>query len=545
MVDYTHADDYWRFHTAKADRMDIPRYLKMLEIFCDTGEVAGRGSVWAEDHPWLEFDDPLMQHLVKLMSSPEVKLRVMGSRLCAKIFFATTGRFVVDVVKHRKFSMQRQWTERRQIGDAAQRFPGERSDEPDFDKAWSNLLQEIGARHSDDGFDIAFHEHQFNDCHRHKHGAADNTSSAPDTSRRDRWEKMVDDWAKALDQQVVDEEKRYIESNKAQLGSRLNRLLDDAQHYASQSGASEEEAVQAWRQMDGHWTSTEFERQMKLVRLQDCYPQIKEAMAIMGRVPNHGGRDRLAITTGRGIKIDHSTGSDIEGVTVGRDFSSLLPMETAMYMDDELEDVFLYKYTRSQLQTFRYRSNIGKPQRRLSQHHATRCGPMIVCIDTSASMHGVPQRIIQSALSLIEDTAERTRRDCYLIDFSVSVRAIDLRLRMRQRQYESIGFKPAGETFARGELPFIGGGTDATRMMDMMFRLLNNEANYINADVMWISDFLIPRPANAYMQRMSDFRLTGTRFYAMEIVPDGSDESEWGKAFDRMWRVGYRLLRRY
>ena len=37
-MDYTHADEYWRFHTTKAERMDVTLYLKLIEIFCETGE---------------------------------------------------------------------------------------------------------------------------------------------------------------------------------------------------------------------------------------------------------------------------------------------------------------------------------------------------------------------------------------------------------------------------------------------------------------------------------------------------------------------------
>lgn len=43
-MDYTHADEYWRFHTTKAERMDVTLYLKLIEIFCETG---GNGRTWS------------------------------------------------------------------------------------------------------------------------------------------------------------------------------------------------------------------------------------------------------------------------------------------------------------------------------------------------------------------------------------------------------------------------------------------------------------------------------------------------------------------
>lgn len=106
-MDYTHADEYWRFHTTKAERMDVTLYLKLIEIFCETGEMAGRGVIWPEDKPWLEYDDPLMKYLTQLMSKPEIKVKVLSCKMCANIFYASVGRFVINFIKHRKFSVQR------------------------------------------------------------------------------------------------------------------------------------------------------------------------------------------------------------------------------------------------------------------------------------------------------------------------------------------------------------------------------------------------------------------------------------------------------
>lgn len=538
MINYTHADNYWRFHTAKSERMNVTLYLKMLEVFCETGEVAGRGEVWPEGKPWLEYDDPLLKFLTRVMSQPEVKMRVLGSRLCAKIFYATMGKFIVEEIGHRKFSIQRQWSERKQVGDAAEMSP-DLNDEG----SWQMLLEEIDAKHRKDGFDKEFHERQFADNHRGR--CAPDNDHDDEEDKKKKWAKMIDDWAKALDQQVKREEQEFIERNSSHLGTKLNKLLDDARSYLERNHVDEEKAVQAWKQMDGHWSTTEFERHMRLVNIQDAHPQIKQVVALMGRQPSQNGRDKLAISYEKGLKMDHSSGSDIDGITVGKDLHALLPSEMAMYMDDELEDVFMYNYTRQRLQTFRYRSNMVKPVRKLSGQTAVRRGPMIVCVDTSASMMGVPQRIIKSSLSLIEDLAERLNRNCYLIDFSVSVRAIDLRLRMRYRGYEKIGYRPNDGKFEQGEMPFIGGGTDAQAMMDLMFRLLNKDANYINADVLWISDFLIPRPPRSYLERMKECRKTGTKFYAMEILPEGSNETPWKKLFDMMFRVSYKMVRRY
>lgn len=527
MTDFLHVHEYWKNQTSSSQTMNLPRYLKMLEIFVETGEIAGRGVAWAEDEPWKEYSDPLLQYLVRLMSDAKTKAIVLGDRLCGKIFFTTVGRFIADCVHYQQFLSQRQWTERNRMSEVLQWSAQRRTEQ----QAWQSLLAEIGEKHEDNGFDREFFERRFGE------GKSEDMEN---------WEKMVADWSKAVDEQQRKESAKHVSSSGNHLERTLPLLLDNAHKYVEKEKVAPEKAVQAWQMMDGRWTETEFERNLTLVRLQDRYPQIEEVVKKMGRVADSNGNDRLTATSGRGQKIEHSSGSDIEGITIGNDLNALLPSEAALYMDDELEDAFLYKFVRRRLQTFRYKSNMSKPSRHLSFQSAARKGPMIVCVDTSASMYGVPQRIVKSMLSLLEEMAERLCRDCFLIDFSVSVRAIDLMQRRKKHLYESIGLKENEYEFERGELPFIGGGTSAVNMMNLMFQMLDNNGNhYVNADVLWVSDFLIPYPDDSYIRRMESYRKTGTRFYGMRIVPEGTKPTEWEPKFDHIYPITYRQLRRY
>ncbi len=244
------------------------------------------------------------------------------------------------------------------------------------------------------------------------------------------------------------------------------------------------------------------------------------------------------------FKIDHSAGSDIEGITVGNDINALLPIELTQYSDEELENLFYKKFLTRRLQTFRYRSELNKPSRQLHQQRAVRRGPMIVCLDTSASMYGVPQKIEASLLAKLEQTAEVLKRDCFLIDFSVSIRPIDLRARMKKRAMERIGLKPAKDSeYVKGEFPFINGGTDAQKMLSLAFALLDdNDNHYMNADVLWITDFLIPRTTEELMSRFPDYRKFGTRFYGFQI---GEGENKWEQYFDHIYKIHYVPPRMY
>lgn len=85
---------------------------------------------------------------------------------------------------------------------------------------------------------------------------------------------------------------------------------------------------------------------------------------------------------------------------------------------------------------------------------------MIVCLDTSGSMTGVPERVAHSTLIRLLAIADRQKRDCFLIAFSVSIQPIDV----RKERANLLSF------FSRTAC----GDTDASRMMKKTFELLQS-----------------------------------------------------------------------
>ena len=521
---FTSGEKYFKKFTQyySGHRKELTYYFKMLETFCETGEIAGRGVAWPEDEPWREYDDPMLQYLTKLMSDPEIKVRVLSSRTCAKVFFTTVDRFIVDCMHHQAFLSQSLRVEARKMKEVADT---ENADE----RHWQKWITAIGEKHEGDGFDGEFYKQLF---------------SRPVSQMQK--DKLIDDWGKSITEHLRQQELQHVTTRGASMKRNLGTLLDNVNNTLSKEHISDEQAVQAWKMMDGNWSETEFMRRLTVVRMQDRYPQLKEVVMKLGRMADNSGRDRLTVSDGSAMKISHSSGSDIEGITIGNDLGSLLPIELATYADKDMEDLFYYRYTRHRLQTFDYKSKMSKPSRRLSFQSARRLGPMIICADTSASMYGPPQRILQAMLSLIEETAERLHRDCYLIDFSVNIQAIDLKLRMKKQLYASVGLKENEMMFDKGHIPFIGGGTDARGMMNATYQMLDNDGNgYMNADVLWISDFMMPLAAPNMLDKMKEYRRTGTRFYGLCIRPQGENGNEWTPYFDHIYPVEYRIMKRY
>lgn len=331
-----------------------------------------------------------------------------------------------------------------------------------------------------------------------------------------------------------EEREKAIGESRGRLDDRLAFSLRTIPPYLAQHGITDDEFHQCWCMMEGIWNERTFERIRRVVRLQRQYPQIDEVSRLMGRKADDDGKDRLQAASGTAYAMEHAAHSDIEGVGTGNDLGALLPMEMALCTDDRLSDLFAYKYLTRKLQTFRFKSEVLGPTRRLEPRPAKRKGPMVVCLDTSGSMSGAPQQLSHSLLIRLLSLAESEQRPLFLIAFAVAAHPIDV-LHERARLMDFFGH------------PFTG-DTNATQMMHALFSLLgassayinadvqNVSPAYINADVLWISDFKIPPVSLSLRRQFSRQRTRGTRFYSLQI--GGRDDEEvWRPLFDRVVRI--------
>ena len=217
---------------------------------------------------------------------------------------------------------------------------------------------------------------------------------------------------------------------------------------------------------------------------------LTEILSLIGRKPSDAGERKAHISYGN-LNLPHSGGSDIQGITVGQSFASLLPFETALFSDSQTEDIFLHKYVDHQLQLFHHKSENGKPSRGLYNIRAKGRGPMIICMDTSGSMAGPPLDVARVVVSNIFMEAQRQRRACLLILYSEDINVIDLK-----NAWENYKVRWGGgyKDFIL-QVPIVFGGTDITEMLLEIFRLWESSQHYQFADVLVISDFEIPKPS--------------------------------------------------
>ena len=477
-------------------RYDTAFYVQALDRFVATGECAETDT------------EPLYAYLLSVMNDSMVKVQVLGDEVCARIFYDTMIQFIQLNLEKERYNLRKSQSERTGMKLVLEWSMAKRKD------GWQALLQQISDKYREYGFDSRFYRSHFGT----EGGYADD----------EVWEKMVDDWEDAFQLKMHEEKEKEIAFRKDALERRLRSNLKDIPEYIRQNRVDKDEFFQTWGMMSGLWNTVDFERIRKIVRIQRSCPEIVKVARKMGRMADDEGREQIRVAEGNVYKMEHSSKCDILGISTGNDLNALLPIELAHSADSELEDLFVYKYLTRKLQTFRYKSEIMQPARRIETKPARPKGPMIVCLDTSGSMAGKPEKITHSLLIKLLEIADRQRRNCFLIAFSVSIQPIDVR-KERARLLEFFSKTACGDT-------------DATRMLEATFRLLKEGKEYMNADVLWVSDFKIPHSSPAFMEEIRRCREAGTHFYGLQI---GITDNEWTPFFDRIYRAEYTPLRNY
>ncbi|WP_122321245.1 VWA domain-containing protein [Pseudomonas cichorii] len=223
---------------------------------------------------------------------------------------------------------------------------------------------------------------------------------------------------------------------------------------------------------------------------------------------------------------DINSREEIIGIRLGRDIEHVLPSELALLADPETSILFDLKYVESRLMCFDMQGI-----QRVQQHHqkeelrsveeAAKQGPMVICVDTSGSMSGMPETVAKAVALFIAGKARQQKRACYLINFSTGIETLDL-----------------GDDFGMEALiKFLGmsfhGGTDAIPALDHALGVMQRDT-YEHADLLMISDFIMANLPEQLRQQIEQQRTHGNRFYSL-VVGDCFMTQRLTSLFDHEW----------
>jgi uncharacterized protein with von Willebrand factor type A (vWA) domain len=225
---------------------------------------------------------------------------------------------------------------------------------------------------------------------------------------------------------------------------------------------------------------------------------------------------------------DEMLKSEIVGVDSSDRLTNMLSSEAGLLSDSDTESYFLKKYADKKLLTFRYEDkrlvksvdHVMEVNQRVKQKEK---GPFIVCVDTSESMDGTPEKIAKVMTMAILKMSMNQNRRAFLINFSTGIQTLDL-----YNIADSID-----EIAAFLKMSFYG-GTDATLALYEALKQLDR-ADYEDADILMVSDFIMYKLGEDVKQQISHYQINrNTQFHALAIGDQVNNEVL--NYFDTNWQ---------
>ena len=218
---------------------------------------------------------------------------------------------------------------------------------------------------------------------------------------------------------------------------------------------------------------------------------------------------KLAKVIGRSGSVDFKPSghfptaakSDITGITIGDNLSSLLPSETALLSCPATQPTFYHNYVEKRLQIFASASSGNAPVTHQD-------GPVIICLDTSGSMRGEKVEIACNLTMAITIIAQRRKRDVLVVKYSDWHFLLKVTKLSRQR-----------EDLEKFLSSYQGCGNAENELFRWLFKdILPNEKAFDTADILCITDFGW-EPLNDYtIKLIESFKRKGMIFYGLNVL---------------------------
>ncbi len=343
-------------------------------------------------------------------------------------------------------------------------------------------------------------------------------------------EHLTEKWEKLLFQKKTKWEIAQIDEQRKKFCEELYKRIEELKKLQEILDPFTGFLGRMWDMSKGNWQRVNFDILQKYAELLKRDKSLQELAEMLGRMQQAEKEYEEELFTKIQIKTEwkteHANKADLIGVHESDDLSSLLPSEVALLTDEDTQWLFYKKFAEKKLQTFEYQARMlshrkEKFQDKKQKEKEDKKGPFIICVDTSGSMHGTPEMVAKVLCFAILKMAIRDNRKCYLVSFSTSIETINL-TDLKNSLDKIVSFL---------SMSFYG-GTDAIPAMKEALRMLATE-DYKKADVIMISDFIMPEFDQKTKQEIQKAKENKTKFHSLVI---GSSQNQaLIKEFDNNW----------
>lgn len=262
---------------------------------------------------------------------------------------------------------------------------------------------------------------------------------------------------------------------------------------------------------------------VRLKELVERIPQLKEIIKSLGRLQlSDSGESvsekilvpiRRMEEERREIRTPHVP-AEMRGIERSGEISRMLPVEASMLGHPKLRFLWHARRAERALVTYRiegtdYEKVLVERDSFEEQEKKTprpQRGPIMAIIDTSGSMHGLPEQVAKALVLEAVRTAHAEKRKCFLYAYSGPGNVTEHELSLTQegigRLLDFLGFS-------------FGGGNDEVGVLRKSLAKLREE-NWKKADVLFVSDGEWPVP-HAALDEVKKAKDAGGRFHGVQI----------------------------
>lgn len=330
-------------------------------------------------------------------------------------------------------------------------------------------------------------------------------------------EKSLIDRKNKWEQERIDEmRKTFLEElyKKIQNFKRLEKLLSP---FIKNFG-------RLWDLSEGFFETSGFEILEQFAKLLEQDQSLQELAEILGKqnrvqsIFEKELRDKVVIKTE--WHPQNAYRGEIKGICFSNDISSVLPSELALMKNPATKKLFQLRFAQKQLLSFEYQRNVERTRKESTQEEVSiekkePKGPIIICVDTSGSMHGTPENIAKTVTFALSKIALEEERKCYLISFSTGIETLDM---SDFKKGDSL------QKLVRFLQMSFNGGTDASPALQHAIKMLQSN-DYKNADVLMISDFVMANLPRNLIDAIEVEKEKNTDFYSLVIGTSGNQDT--------------------
>ncbi len=397
-----------------------------------------------------------------------------------------------------------------------------------FSRSWNFLIQKVSSFYPKEEIDPSFHAKKFKEL------IGERGFEDLDEARRSDIERVFHDllaqWDARLQAKILNFQMRKLREEKEGFKEKLGAKVQEFQKLTSLVKPFTDHISKYWDMSRALWEDSTLDLVERYDALLAEEEELKKLAELLGRlrqaeIETDEETYEKIVSYKEWVK-DPTLRSEIVGVENGNDLNQILPGEVALF-GAETEWQFLKRFAEEQLQINQFEDkrlvNSSKVYSETYQKIKKKeKGPFIVCVDTSGSMEGEPERIAKVLCFGILKMAAADQRQAFLINFSSGIHTLDL--------YNLVDSIDEVAAFLQKS---FHGGTDISLALSEALQQLETH-RYRDADVLVISDFIMYRISDDLQEAMEKQQHNnGTQFHSLVITDQANEEVI--SAFDNVW----------